>query len=352
MIVKNEEHCIVRCLESLKNHIDYWVICDTGSTDNTIDLIHKTLNGIPGELHRHDWHDFSTNRNLSLAISKTKADYTLIIDADDKFIFEHNFSFKKLCEEVYKIRIEHNSVTYYRPQLIHNSIEFNYIGLVHEYINLPEYVVPITLQGCKILYGADGHRSSNSFKYINDALVFESELIKKPNDHRNTFYCAQSYRDAGKYEEALAYYLKRDLLGGWIEERFIAILESAKILEIVSPENITLIESAYIRAFNCNSKRIESLLYLAAYCRKMKLYDKAYFYAKIGCTVKKPSDGLFIEEPCYDWKIYDEMAIASFHLGEIEEAIELNKYLLRIYKAPENELRRIFNNLQLCKSKY
>ena len=35
MIVKNESAIIERCLNSLVNQIDYWVIVDTGSTDNT-----------------------------------------------------------------------------------------------------------------------------------------------------------------------------------------------------------------------------------------------------------------------------------------------------------------------------
>ena len=36
---KNEEHVIIDTLNSVYKHIDYWVICDTGSTDNTCKLI-------------------------------------------------------------------------------------------------------------------------------------------------------------------------------------------------------------------------------------------------------------------------------------------------------------------------
>jgi glycosyltransferase involved in cell wall biosynthesis len=63
MIVKNEEQDIQRCLDSVKDHIDYWVISDTGSEDNTKQLIQEIMDGhgIPGELHDHNWKDFSTN---------------------------------------------------------------------------------------------------------------------------------------------------------------------------------------------------------------------------------------------------------------------------------------------------
>lgn len=39
MIVKNESHIIESTLTMLSKYIDYWVISDTGSTDNTIEII-------------------------------------------------------------------------------------------------------------------------------------------------------------------------------------------------------------------------------------------------------------------------------------------------------------------------
>jgi glycosyltransferase involved in cell wall biosynthesis len=53
MIVKNESHIIAETLRCLKEKIrfQYWVICDTGSTDGTQQIIQETLKDIPGELH-------------------------------------------------------------------------------------------------------------------------------------------------------------------------------------------------------------------------------------------------------------------------------------------------------------
>ena len=36
---KNEEHCIQETLESVYKYIDTWVVCDTGSTDRTCEIV-------------------------------------------------------------------------------------------------------------------------------------------------------------------------------------------------------------------------------------------------------------------------------------------------------------------------
>ncbi|MGN7939420.1 MULTISPECIES: glycosyltransferase family 2 protein [Bacillaceae] len=82
MIVKNEEKNIARCLQSVKDLVDEIVIVDTGSTDNTINIIreHQNVN-----LYHYEWcDDFSSARNYS--IEKTTGDYILVLDADEYII--------------------------------------------------------------------------------------------------------------------------------------------------------------------------------------------------------------------------------------------------------------------------
>src|SRR5947208_5952295 len=82
MIVRNEAAIIRRCLDSVKGIISHWVICDTGSTDGTPEIILDHLKGIPGAVHQTLWIDFGHNRTQALKLAKGKADYHLLLDAD------------------------------------------------------------------------------------------------------------------------------------------------------------------------------------------------------------------------------------------------------------------------------
>ena len=64
MIVKNESKIIERCLNSVKPLIDYVCIIDTGSTDDTVDVINNWMksNGVDGQVVFEPWKDFAYNR--------------------------------------------------------------------------------------------------------------------------------------------------------------------------------------------------------------------------------------------------------------------------------------------------
>ena len=88
MIVKNESHIIRETLVNICKYVklDYWVISDTGSSDNTIDIIKSFFKEkeIPGEIHVNTWENFGHNRSLGLELSYNKTDYVFMFDADDK----------------------------------------------------------------------------------------------------------------------------------------------------------------------------------------------------------------------------------------------------------------------------
>ena len=94
IIVKNESNVILTMLNSVYKLLDYYVVVDTGSTDNTKEIIKNFFNekGIPGEIIDHKWKNYGDARNVALDAIKGKADFGFWIDADDEFITDSNFN--------------------------------------------------------------------------------------------------------------------------------------------------------------------------------------------------------------------------------------------------------------------
>ena len=84
MIVKNESKIITRLFDSVILFIDTFCICDTGSTDNTIEIIETYFKekNIPGKVIIEPFQNFAHNRNVALQACVGMSDYVLLMDAD------------------------------------------------------------------------------------------------------------------------------------------------------------------------------------------------------------------------------------------------------------------------------
>ncbi len=84
MIVKNEGKIITRLLESVSQIIDTYCICDTGSTDDTANIITKFFEekGITGKIIEEPFQDFAYNRSHALKKCFGMSDYVILLDAD------------------------------------------------------------------------------------------------------------------------------------------------------------------------------------------------------------------------------------------------------------------------------
>lgn len=105
MIVKNESRCIIRCLNNLIDIVDEIAVVDTGSTDNTIELIKEFSRKQP-KVHLYDFEwidDFAAARNFSL--SKVTGDWIIAMDADEYFHDEDKFKIREYCAKASTLHI-------------------------------------------------------------------------------------------------------------------------------------------------------------------------------------------------------------------------------------------------------
>ncbi|HYP86984.1 MAG TPA: glycosyltransferase, partial [Polyangiaceae bacterium] len=326
MIVKNETQVLPRLFRSLKDYIDYYVIVDTGSTDDTISLIAREMGGygIPGEVHERPWVNFGVNRQqaLELAVAAGKADWLLFIDADEELGVSDPKFYEKLEPGVsYDIEKHHNGTRYFVPHLVNiKSSRFRWEGPVHNYL--------VTLEGPKrnqprrdvwIIYhsgqGAKSHGMTQEQKYLRDAKLLEDDLKEHPDNARSQFYLAQSYRDAGHHDKAYAEYKKRVPMGGWVEEAYMAQLEAGRMAaKLELAEEVVLRE--YLDAYEMRPTRAEPLHDLARYFRRKSQYGKAFVFARTGADIPRPEDSLFVAQEVYDWRMLDELGVAAYWVGD------------------------------------
>jgi glycosyltransferase involved in cell wall biosynthesis len=237
---ENIENNILSLLGQTYKNYEH-IIIDGGSTDDTKNIIKQTMEGygIPGEIHDSEWVDYGTNRTESLQLSYGKCDYRLIIDADDTLeVSKPDELFTGLEADHYKIRIKLGEIAYFRTQLIRSNQNWKYVGVLHEYLEGPKDVELtegfIEEAEMNAAVSGDTREIKGESKYHNDALIFEKELITKPDlepglKSRYQFYLAQSYRDAQMYDRSIEAYEKRAEMGGWHEEVYISLYMIAKM---------------------------------------------------------------------------------------------------------------------------
>ena len=328
MIVKNESHIIRKTLVNIVKYvkIDYWVICDTGSSDNTIEIIEgffEELN-IPGEIHKHVWKDFSHNRNLSLELAYNKSDYLFIFDADD----EIHGSFKlpsKLKYDSYMV-IFGGGYTYKRISLINNRKKWKYFGVLHEVIiGQDEMTDSDTITGdYHFISGRTGSRNMNVNKYHEDAVLLEDSFNTTTEEwlkNRYAFYCAQSYKDAKIFHKAIEWYKKTLELDCWNQEKFYACYMVGVLEET---QNNTINSISYcLLSLKYDNRRWEGL-YLAIQQLLKSGQDNLASILISGIDLDNlinPRDGcsLFINDSIHDYKMYVLIIILAFKSNNIEQ---------------------------------
>jgi glycosyltransferase involved in cell wall biosynthesis len=352
MIVKNESHIIHEVLACTLDLIDTYVIVDTGSTDNTIEIIKKFYadKGMEGIVEERPWVAFDKNRSEALKLCDGRMDYILMIDADDLICFPSGAkellkrNLQELLPNACNIQIKRGSLEYTRTQIFKANDDWRYVGVLHEYptndkpnnrmLKLPSeiYMIGRTIGGRSLEPGN---------KYAKDAAVLLKALETEPDNERYIFYLAQSYRDAGNIEEAIKWYQKRIDIGKWIEEVYISALNISRFTNTI--------ESAW-KAHSYKPDRIESLVSYATYCRANNKWSYELLAMMMyAVSVPKPSNtSLFIENDSYDWRVFDETAIISYYLGRKDISKAMCIKLLHDKKFPDDQLSRIEANLKFA----
>lgn len=321
MIVKNESHVIKETLINLCSYFDfsYWVICDTGSTDGTQQIISDFFveKGISGELLEHEWRDFGHNRSLALSAAYNKTDYLLVFDADDRIVGDFKLP-SDMTADSYYLKIGRD-FTYKRTLIVNNRKKWCFKGVLHEYIGCLENAShSVDINGNYYMEsGRSGSRNADPLKYSKDAAILEKAYIDESDEglrNRNAFYCAQSYKDSGNMEKAMDWYKKVLTLNNWNQEKYYSYLMICRIYRAIGDELNMLYYS--IKGYSFMSDRSETLYELINYYRNKGDYKLCLMYYNTAKTIKNPgTEALFNSNDIYEYKLDEEYTIFSYYVG-------------------------------------
>jgi GR25 family glycosyltransferase involved in LPS biosynthesis len=327
MIVKNEADIIASTLENLCHYIefDYWVIVDTGSTDNTRQIISDFFKdkNIKGELHETGWKNFGFNRSDALSKAFNKTDYLLIFDADDRIVGEFVLP-KELNLDGYHFKFGDN-FSYIRLLLVNNALRWKFMGVLHEYIICTNENYSCKFENIEgnyhLISGKSGARSKNPNKYRDDALILEKAYgeAQKNKDEimvRYSFYCAQSYKDAGEHAKSIEWYKKRISHGGWNQEVYYSYITIGQLYA-----KMNNIESAFYYwalSFDADPERCEGIYYMIKHCRENGNFQLAFHYYKWVENNKTRNliNKLFVTEDVYKYLLDYEFTIVACYVNQ------------------------------------
>lgn len=240
-MVGNEAPTIMRMLESVAPHIDYYVIQCNGKEDNTkqvIDEFFKEKN-IPGFTYEIDWDYPGWNRDHTLQTclkSDHGCDWVLRMDADERLHVDEDFDWSVLDDisvDSYNLCAENGDLKYFRTWFWNARRPwFFQHDKRHETIHLPEigenFERRMMPMGFRHLVSQDGVTWAVPRKFLRDALELEIDKVvgnKVLEDYYHLWYIAKSYSDCYGNPNELAFgkmhsdeYARRSI---WYYERFL-----------------------------------------------------------------------------------------------------------------------------------
>ena len=382
-ICKNEEHVIETMLKSNLSVMDMIVCTDTGSTDNTIEVIKKfgSDNNLPTYVFERVFDNFENSRNHALEMARqmtvkegwdTNSTYTYWVDCDEVLVIEKSFDKNTMDKDLYMINARICAMVYTRNTFIKTSVAGRWYGPVHEYIvcDTPNITSGL-VQGLYVDVKMTGASWKGDIgqKYLNHAHILERYINEKDRSSRWVFYTAQSYHDSAttqskleneeRLKRAKKYYQERiDRVDGYEEERFYAQFRVGTILNALeAPWSETM--QALVKAYAMDNLRAEPIMLIIEHYYLVQEPHMAYIYSKFAkCKLhgNNPYGArlLFLDSSLYNWKILEKHAVICMQCDFKAEGKETYKELLTVLRnnpswfTPE-EVQKIQANAQWFK---
>ena len=346
IMCKNEERSIERCLNAIQlqiEDIDEIIIVDTGSTDQTVDIIKEKFSEV--NLYFKNWkNDFSEIRNFIITLSEK--DWIFFIDADEVIQSEGLTNVKKNIETIEKFSDEavvfcpkvlntNDSIVYNTGRIIKNNGLYKFFGCVHEF---PIYADNLNADNIKtiiledVIMVHDGYEENvmeEKRKAKRNTLLNEKMLEKYPdNDRYYYFYCrdAKPLLSISDYELSLINFFDLFPTSSFKNEVYL------DLISCLIEQGKTDLAETYLKKYWEDLKNSETfsntgLVYLTVLNEIQKIMSNQQELLKVLINTKNniKNDSYRTVENGYNFE--DIIGFLYWSLGDISKAIMIEKKL-------------------------
>jgi predicted O-methyltransferase YrrM len=340
IMVKNGGDLFEKVLIENIQWIDRWTILDTGSTDNTIEIINRVLVGKKkGKLYQEPFINFRESRNRCLELCETNCKYNVMLD--DTYIIQGEFrDFLNTVRgdqfaDSYSLLVKSDDTEYYSNRVTKSKNKLRYIYTIHEVIQKDDNVnVVIPAQKSWIFDLRAPYMEKRTMERKQYDLKCLFDMVKEyPNDPRHLYYIAQTYNLLEDYEKAAEYFYKRAFhpVEGFDQEKIDALFEMTRTYQYKLNKPWEECEKYYELVSELDPERPEGFYFRGIHyylegnhLKAFELFKQAY---KVGFPVHrqyslKPTLSYhflpkFLSELCYQFK--------DFKLGEECSKLFLDK---------------------------
>ncbi|WP_019639589.1 tetratricopeptide repeat-containing glycosyltransferase family 2 protein [Paenibacillus fonticola] len=338
MIVKNEEDTIARCLASVQNIVDEIIIVDTGSSDNTIEIVSEFT---PNVYHFQWIDDFAAARNFSF--SKAAMDYILWMDADDVLSEENGLkllllknslgaSIDSVMMKYILARDEYGKPNFSvkRNRLVRRERDFKWKGFVHEYLEVGGNIIDSDIE--------IEHHSITETTTDRNLKIYEKHYAEGEHfSPRDLYYFANELYDHGFYKRARRFYLRFLRTGqGWVEDNINACGKVSDCCHFLG-EHVKSLDWAF-RSFHYDAPRADHCCRIGYYFMQKKQWDRSIYWYKTATSLDLPKEMQgFINYACWTWLPHLQLCVCYSNIGEYELAYEHNE-LARKYRPTDPQI--------------
>ena len=289
IMVKNGGHQFEDMLTQNMHLIDKWTILDTGSTDDTIDIINRVLVGKKkGELFQEPFINFRDSRNRLLELAGQDCKYIIMLD--DTYVIQGNL--RAFLNEIngdqratsFTLYIQSDDTIYGSNRIIKSNSGLKYVHKIHEVITDKDNINIVIPKHNSFI---DDKRFDYMEKRTQDRKQLDLKLLyeevdENPHDPRAYYYLAQTYNLLEDYEKAFFYFTKRAEFtnSGFVQELVDALFESARIANFKLNKPWTECEELYNKCYKVDESRPESLYFIGIHYYLENNFSKAFGYFK------------------------------------------------------------------------